>query len=103
MTRLRMMDGAPAAPRAPAYALADRDFELLAVSDAVDLDALATPQVPDVILLDIALAHQDGLEVCRQLRADPRFQDVPLLLLSGQTDAATKRAGVEAGADDFIS
>jgi DNA-binding response OmpR family regulator len=37
------------------------------------------------------------------LRADPRFQDVPLLLLSGQTDAATKRAGFEAGADDFIA
>jgi two-component system KDP operon response regulator KdpE len=37
------------------------------------------------------------------LRADPRFRDVPVLLLSGQTDAATKRAGFEAGADDFIS
>src|ERR1700716_2264402 len=103
MTRILLIDDEPRVSRALEYALADRDFELLAVSDAVDLEALAQPQVPGVILLDIALAHQDGLEVCRQLRADPRFQDVPLLLLSGQTDAATKRAGFEAGADDFIA
>ena len=77
MTRVLLIDDEPRVSRALEYALADRDFDLLSVSDAVDLDALATPQVPDVILLDIALAHQDGLEVCRQLRADPRFQDVP--------------------------
>ncbi len=103
MTRILLIDDEPRVSRALDYALGDRDFELLAVSDAADLDALSTPQVPDVILLDIALARQDGLEVCRQLRADPRFRNVPVLLLSGQTDAATKRAGFEAGADDFIS
>jgi two-component system phosphate regulon response regulator PhoB len=37
------------------------------------------------------------------MRDDPRFRDTPILLLSGQTDAATKRAGLEAGADDFVS
>src|SRR3981081_571037 len=103
MTRILLIDDEPRVSRALEYALSDRDFELLSVSDATDLDALATPRVPDVILLDIALAHQDGLDVCRELRADPRFRDVPVLLLSGQTDAATKRAGFEAGADDFIS
>ena len=41
--------------------------------------------------------------MCRRLRADPRFHDVPVLLLSGQTDAATKRAGFDAGADDFVA
>jgi DNA-binding response OmpR family regulator len=102
MTRVLLIDDEPRVSRALEYALANRDFELHAVNDAADLDALATP-APDVILLDIALAHQDGLAVCRQLRADPRFQDVPLLLLSGQTDAATKRAGFEAGADDFVA
>lgn len=73
------------------------------MSDASDLDALLTPSPPDVVLLDIALVGQDGLEVCRQLRADPRFRDVPVLLLSGQTDAETKRAGFAAGADDFVA
>jgi DNA-binding response OmpR family regulator len=103
MPRVLLIDDEPRVSRALEYALAGRDFELRAVSDATDIDALATPQAPDVVLLDITLARQDGLEVCRRLRADPRFQEVPVLLLSGQTDAATKRAGFEAGADDFIS
>src|SRR5205809_697773 len=103
MTRILLIDDEPRVSRALEYALGDRDVEVRSARDATDLDALATPELPDVILLDIALQHQNGLEVCRQLRADPRFRDVPVLLLSGQTDAATKRAGFEAGADDFVS
>src|SRR5437763_104416 len=103
MTRVLLIDDEPRVSRALEYALAGRDFDLHSVRDAADLDALALPQIPDVILLDIALAQQNGLDVCRLLRADPRFRDVPLLLLSGQTDAATKRAGFDAGADDFVA
>ncbi len=102
MPRILLIDDEPRVSRALAYAIADRDVQLQAVTDADDLDALATPIPPDVVLLDIALAGADGLDICRRLRADPRFRDVPVLLLSGQTDAATKRAGFEAGADDFI-
>jgi DNA-binding response OmpR family regulator len=97
-----LIDDEPRVSRALAYALADTSLEFQTASDALNLDALASPTLPDVVLLDIALAGQDGLEVCRQLRADPRFRDVPVLLLSGQTDAETKRAGFAAGADDFV-
>jgi DNA-binding response OmpR family regulator len=102
MPRVLLIDDEPRVSRALAFALAGRDVQLQAVPDADDVDALVTPEVPDVVLLDVGLVGQDGLEVCRRLRADPRFRDVPVLLLSGQTDAATKRAGFEAGADDFI-
>ena len=100
MPRVLLIDDEPRVSRALEYALAGTDLEVEAVTDATQLDPA---HAPDVILLDIALGRYDGLQVCRQLRADPRFSDLPLLLLSGQTDAATKRAGFEAGADDFIS
>jgi DNA-binding response OmpR family regulator len=103
VTRILLIDDEARVSRALAYALVDRDVEVRSAADATDLDALAQPDVPDVILLDIALQNQDGLDVCRRLRADPRFRNVPLLLLSGQTDAATKRAGFDAGADDFVA
>ena len=103
MTRILLIDDEPRVSRALEYALADRDVEVRSAADASDLNALALPDVPDVILLDIALQNQDGLDVCRRLRADPRFRNIPLLLLSGQTDAATKRAGFDAGADDFVA
>jgi DNA-binding response OmpR family regulator len=101
--RVLLIDDEPRVSRALAFALADHDVELRSVTNPDDLDALVSPEPPDVVLLDIALVGHDGLDVCRRMRADPRFREVPLLLLSGQTDAATKRAGLEAGADDFVA
>ena len=98
-----LIDDEPRASRALEYALDGHDFEVHALTDADQLDTLPAGGLPDVILLDVALGNRDGIAVCRQLRADARFERVPLLLLSGQTDAATKRAGLEAGADDFIA
>jgi DNA-binding response OmpR family regulator len=103
MPRVLLIDDEPRVSRALTYALAGRDIQLQAATDAGEVDAVMTREVPDVVLLDVGLVGQDGLEVCRRLRANPRFRDVPVLLLSGQTDAATKRAGFEAGADDFIA
>lgn len=103
MPRVLLIDDEPRVSRALEYALAGSGLELVSARDASNLDALASPNPPDVVLLDIALVGEDGLDVCRRLRTDPRFDDVPVLLLSGQTDGATKRAGFDAGADDFVA
>ena len=103
MPRVLLIDDETRVASALEYALADPEFEIRSVRDASDLDALAKPEVPDVVLLDIALVGENGLDVCRRLRADARFVHVPVLLLSGQTDAATKHAGFDAGADDFVA
>ena len=102
MPRVLLIDDEPRVYRALEYALQGSGVEMRAVGDPSDVEAVAAA-APDVILLDVALGGQDGLAVCRQLRADPRFREIPVLLLSGQIDAATKRAGFEAGADDFIA
>jgi DNA-binding response OmpR family regulator len=103
MLRVLLIDDEPRVSRALEYALQGSDVEVHSIADASALDALAANEAPEVILLDVALGQHDGLDVCRQLRTDIRFRDVPILLLSGHTDAATKRAGFEAGADDFIA
>jgi DNA-binding response OmpR family regulator len=103
MPRVLLIDDEPRVSRALAYAFGDRDVELRTLTNAEDLDVIAASGAPDVVLLDIALGGTDGLSICRRMRADPRFHAVPILLLSGQTDSATKRAGLEAGADDFVS
>src|SRR5437899_7932241 len=102
MPRVLLIDDEPRVSRALAYAPAGRDVQLQAVPDADDVDALVTPGVPAVVLLDVGLVGQAGLEACRRLRADPGFRDVRVLLLSGQTAAATKRAGFQDGAAAFI-
>jgi len=62
----------------------------------------ASDPSPQVILLDIHLPGMDGLEVLRQIRSQPRLDQVPTILLSGSDDDRDVRAGLELGAHSHI-
>jgi two-component system, OmpR family, phosphate regulon response regulator PhoB len=59
--------------------------------------------LPDVILLDWMLPGQSGLELARRWRADPRTKITPILMLTARGDEPDKIAGLDAGADDYIT
>ena len=63
------------------------------------LEALRTVR-PDLVLLDLGLPGADGLEVCRRLR---RESDVPVIMISGRAGTGDVVAGLEAGADDYMT
>ncbi|HAS81600.1 MAG TPA: DNA-binding response regulator [Verrucomicrobia bacterium] len=63
--------------------------------------ALAAP--PDLVLLDLMLPGMDGLSVCRRLRADDKTRDVPVIMLTAKSAEADIVAGLELGADDYIT
>lgn len=65
--------------------------------------AAARTEGPDLILLDVVMPDMSGLEVCRQLKADPATADIPVILITALADRASKMAGLEAGADDFLT
>lgn len=58
---------------------------------------------PDLVLLDVMMPHLDGLEVCRRIRQDPRLRATPILLLTAQSEESSEVAGLDAGADDYLS
>lgn len=58
---------------------------------------------PDLILLDIMMPGIDGFEVCRQLRADERTKNVPIIFLTAKFDKESVVQGFELGAQDFVS
>lgn len=64
-----------------------------------ELDAV----LPDVILLDWMLPAQSGLALARKWRADARTKGVPILMLTARGDEPDKVAGLDAGADDYIT
>ncbi|MEY4341181.1 MAG: hypothetical protein RL541_685 [Pseudomonadota bacterium] len=59
--------------------------------------------LPDVILLDWMLPGQSGLVLARRWRADPRTKRIPILMLTARGDEPDKVAGLDAGADDYIT
>src|SRR5271170_289546 len=57
---------------------------------------------PDLILLDVMMPEMDGYEVCRRLKANPDTSDIPVIFLTGQTEAGDEIKGFDVGAVDYI-
>ena len=65
------------------------------------LDSIRTSP-PDLLILDIELPDQDGLEICRTVRELPGGAEIPVLILTGRNDPEVIDQAVQAGASDFI-
>lgn len=68
-------------------------------------DALAEVRrsAPDLVLLDYRMEPVNGLEVCRQLKTDPRFEHIPILMLTGEGRIEDRLEGFDAGANDYLA
>ncbi len=84
---------------------------MVAAEDGIDFhfcrDSIAAIEAaaqirPTVILLDLVMPVVDGLELVRQFRADERFSDVPIIVLSTKEEAAVKAEAFSLGANDYI-
>jgi two-component system phosphate regulon response regulator PhoB len=59
--------------------------------------------LPDLLLLDWMLPGQSGVELARRLRADRRTRELPIIMLTARADEHDKLAGLETGADDYVT
>jgi len=75
-------------------------FRVLSALDGTEALAAFRRDRPDLIVLDLNLPGQDGLEVCRALR---RASDVPIIMLTARVEETDRLIGLELGADDYIA
>jgi signal transduction histidine kinase len=73
----------------------------LAVDGRAALEA-AREHPPDLVLTDVMMPRLDGLALLRELRADPRTREVPIVLVSARAGEESLLAGIETGADDYL-
>lgn len=71
--------------------------------DAPEMFGELGNKMPDIILLDLMLPHMDGLDALRQLKAEPRSAHIPVLILTAKSGETDKVAGLDLGADDYIT
>lgn len=71
--------------------------------DGVDALAKVPRMKPDLIILDVMMPRMSGFEVCRRLKADPKFRDIPILMVTALNELGDIERGVESGTDDFLS
>jgi DNA-binding response OmpR family regulator len=67
------------------------------------LSALEQQKKPDLLILDIMLPRMDGYEVCRQLKKNEKYTDLPIIMLSAKDEIIDKVLGLELGADDYLA
>jgi len=83
--------------------LALHGYEILTATDGEEALEIARGKHPDLILLDIMMPKMDGLEVCRQLKADPSLPFMPIIMVTAKADSKDIVAGLEAGGDEYLT
>jgi PAS domain S-box-containing protein len=81
--------------------LAER-YRIEAAADGEAALATARENPPDLVLTDVMMPRLDGFGLLRELRADPRTREVPVIMLSARAGEESRIEGVEAGADDYL-
>src|SRR5436190_22937514 len=83
-------------------ALSREGYELSTAGSAMEAWQKIVYRRPDLLLLDVMMPGMDGVALCRQLRADSRYIDLPVLFLTARNTTDDVVAGLDAGGDDYV-
>jgi DNA-binding response OmpR family regulator len=86
-----------------AHSLRKHGFAPSVLHSGSEVVAEVRREPPDLLLLDVMLPGRDGLEICRVLRADPATAGVPIILVTAKAGEGERIAGLDLGADDYIT
>jgi signal transduction histidine kinase len=78
-------------------------YEIALLDSGAKVFAYLEESLPDVILLDVMMPGMDGYEICRRLKAQKRWQHIPIILITALDGKEQMVRGLEAGADEFLS
>ena len=101
--RILIVDDEPAIREYVTSLLSELGHEVLAAANGVEALRLARERQPHLVLLDIMMPELSGIEVCRQLRADPRTREMRIIVVSAVDAKRALEESIIAGADDFLA
>jgi len=85
-----------------AFSLRYAGIEVVTASSGEEAVSVAKQTLPDLILMDVRMPRLDGFEACRQVKADPEIQHIPVVFLSAKGQDAEIQAGFAAGGTDYL-
>ena len=97
---LLMVEDDPEISRLVAEFMRREGFEVEVAANANAMDSALGRARPDIIILDLMLPGEDGLSICRRLRA---ADTIPILMLTAKSDEIDRVVGLEMGADDYLA
>ena len=85
------------------FALKNSGYQVEGFECAHDFYKKLEEKQPDLVLLDIMLPEEDGLSILRRLRASPRTEHLPVMMLTARSSEYDKVIGLDGGADDYLT
>ena len=85
------------------YNLDKNGYQIETATTGEDALAKARAKLPNLVILDLMLPGIDGLEVCKNIKRDPKTQNIPIIMLTAKGEEADIITGLELGADDYVT
>ena len=85
------------------YNLESEGFRVLEASDGDEALAMVRDERPDLVVLDWMLPSISGLEVCRSIRRNKDFKQLPIIMLTARAEEEDRIRGLDSGADDYVT
>jgi CheY-like chemotaxis protein len=101
--KLLIADDEPAVRALVHATLEGDDYVILEAADGAEALEVSRCERPSLVLLDIMMPCLDGIEVCRQLKADPGTRGIVVVMLTAQAQERDCDRGLAAGADDYFT
>lgn len=78
-------------------------YKIFVETDGLNGYNLIEKEKPDLVLLDIMLPGQSGLDICRKIKSNPDLKDTPVIMVSAKAEEIDEMLGLELGADDYVT
>jgi len=102
-TRILLVDDEPDVLDFLSYNLKKEGYEVFTAPDGKSAIQTAKRVLPNLIILDVMMPEMDGIEACKELRSSPETKNALIVFLTARTEDYSQIAGLDAGADDYIS
>jgi DNA-binding response OmpR family regulator len=107
MAKILVIDDDPDLVESVTIILENKNHDVIQAYGGIEGLEKAKAEKPDAIILDVMMPDKDGYEVCKELKGDPEYSDIPILLLTAvvsqiPNSSYTSRMGMETEADDYI-
>jgi DNA-binding response OmpR family regulator len=83
--------------------LESADYDVITAADGAEALEKARAEKPDLILLDVMLPKLDGYRVCRLLKFDQNYKEIPIIMLTAKAEEQSIATGIRTGADQYLT
>lgn len=102
LPKILVVDDSPTVLEVVTAVLVQEGYEVITASDGLEGLNKARSEKPDLIVLDVMLPKMQGYQVCRLLKFDENYKEIPILMYTSKDQEDNKITGLKTGADDYL-